>query len=75
MNSFVYDNNNVFAKILRDELPWMKVYKVEYILAFEDKYPKAPIHILVIPKDDYIPLMILFLLHIKVLDKKREHRT
>ncbi|WP_339046207.1 HIT domain-containing protein [Candidatus Mesenet endosymbiont of Agriotes lineatus] len=54
MNSLVYDNNNVFAKILREELSCKKVYEDEQILAFEDKYPKAPTHILVIPKGNYI---------------------
>ncbi|GHM57885.1 MAG: putative HIT-like protein [Candidatus Mesenet longicola] len=54
MSSTVYDNNNVFAKILQGELACKKVYEDEQVLAFEDKYKKAPIHILAIPKGKYI---------------------
>lgn len=54
MNSTAYDNDNIFAKILRGELSCKKVYEDEYVFAFEDKYPKAPIHILVIPKGNYV---------------------
>ncbi|QKX00953.1 HIT domain-containing protein [Wolbachia endosymbiont of Dipetalonema caudispina] len=49
-----YDSNNVFAKILRGELPCKKVYEDKDVLAFHDKYPDAPVHILVIPKNQYI---------------------
>ncbi len=49
-----YDKNNIFAKIIRGELESNKVYEDEYILAFHDKYPDAPIHVLVIPKKEYI---------------------
>jgi len=48
-----YDSENIFAKILRDELPKSTVYEDEEILAFEDIAPQAPIHILVIPKGNY----------------------
>ena len=48
-----YDQNNVFAKILRGEIPCQKVYEDNYALAFHDIDPKAPIHILVIPKGPY----------------------
>src|SRR5277367_4499584 len=49
-----YDPNNVFAKILRGEIPCKKVYEDEYTLAFPDIAPKAPTHVLVIPKGAYI---------------------
>jgi histidine triad (HIT) family protein len=49
-----YDNNNIFARILRGELTCNKVYEDEFALAFNDIYPKAPTHILVIPKGAYI---------------------
>jgi histidine triad (HIT) family protein len=45
-----YDNNNVFAKILRGEFPCHKVYENEHVLAFLDIMPRAPGHTLVIPK-------------------------
>ncbi|MBV1832088.1 histidine triad nucleotide-binding protein [Komagataeibacter sp. AV436] len=49
-----YDPQNVFARILRGELPCRKVYEDEYALAFHDIAPKAPIHVLVIPKGAYV---------------------
>lgn len=49
-----YDDSNVFAKILRGELPCNKVYEDEHALAFHDIHPLAPIHILVIPKGAYV---------------------
>ncbi|OEY86925.1 histidine triad nucleotide-binding protein [Wolbachia pipientis] len=49
-----YDNNNTFAKILRGELLCDKVYDDENVLVFHDKYPDAPVHLLVIPKKQYI---------------------
>ena len=49
-----YDRNNVFARILRGELPCRKVYEDEFALAFHDINPLAPVHVLVIPKGDYI---------------------
>jgi len=49
-----YDPDNIFAKILRGELPCTKVYEDEYCLAFHDISPQAPIHVLVIPKADYV---------------------
>ncbi|MCK5384230.1 MAG: histidine triad nucleotide-binding protein [Alphaproteobacteria bacterium] len=51
-----YDSNNVFAKILRGEIPCDKVYEDEYVLAFNDIAPQAPIHILVIPKGSYMSI-------------------
>jgi len=49
-----YDSNNVFARILRGELPSKKVYEDEHTLAFHDINPLAPHHILVIPKGAYV---------------------
>ena len=49
-----YDTNNVFAKILRGEIPCSKVYENEYALAFNDIAPQAPVHVLVIPKGQYV---------------------
>lgn len=49
-----YDRNNIFAKILRGELPCKKVYENEFALAFEDIAPHAPVHVLVVPKGEYI---------------------
>ena len=52
----VYDPNNVFARILRGEIPCDKVYEDEHVLAFHDINPLAPTHILVIPKGQYVSL-------------------
>ena len=52
--NMTYNNNNIFAKILRKEIPCKKVYENEYALAFYDINPQAKIHILVIPKGKYI---------------------
>lgn len=49
-----YDRNNVFARILRGELPCKKVYEDDHALAFHDINPLAPVHVLVIPKGDYV---------------------
>jgi len=49
-----YDNNNIFAKILRGEAPCTKVFEDEKILAFNDISPSASAHILVIPKAEYV---------------------
>ncbi|QNT79493.1 histidine triad nucleotide-binding protein [Entomobacter blattae] len=51
-----YDQNNIFAKILRKEIPSTPLYEDEYAYAFHDLYPQAPIHILVIPKGAYISM-------------------
>lgn len=51
-----YDRNNVFAKILRGELPCRKVYEDEFALSFHDIRPLAPVHVLVIPKGEYVAL-------------------
>ncbi len=49
-----YDENNVFARILRGELPCRKAYEDEHVLAFHDIVPAAAVHILVIPKGAYV---------------------
>ena len=49
-----YDDGNIFARILRGELPSNKVYEDEHSFAFHDINPQAPIHILVIPKGAYV---------------------
>ncbi|MEH6477360.1 MAG: histidine triad nucleotide-binding protein [Sneathiella sp.] len=51
-----YDNDNIFAKILRGEIPNDTVFEDETILAFNDIAPKTPVHILVIPKAAYVDL-------------------
>jgi diadenosine tetraphosphate (Ap4A) HIT family hydrolase len=51
-----YDPGNVFARILRGELPCQKVYEDDHVLAFRDIRPQAPVHILVIPKRAYASL-------------------
>jgi histidine triad (HIT) family protein len=52
--SLPYDDQNVFAKILRGELPCSRVYEDEWALAFNDIRPQAPVHVLVIPKGAYV---------------------
>ncbi|MBS28224.1 MAG: histidine triad nucleotide-binding protein [Alphaproteobacteria bacterium] len=49
-----YDNENIFAKILRGEIPCDKVYESQHALAFNDIAPQAPVHVLVIPKGPYV---------------------
>lgn len=49
-----YDQNNVFAKILRGEIPCKKVLETEHALAFHDIAPQAPVHVLVIPKGAWL---------------------
>ena len=51
-----YDRNNIFARILRGEIPCKKVFEDEYVLAFEDISARAPTHVLVIPKGEYVSL-------------------
>lgn len=52
--TYSYDDQNVFAKILRGEIPSNKVIETEHSLAFYDIAPKAPVHVLVIPKGPYV---------------------
>ncbi|WP_299435937.1 histidine triad nucleotide-binding protein [uncultured Rhodospira sp.] len=49
-----YDPNNIFAKILRGEIPCDKVYEDEHTLAFNDINPQTPTHVLVVPKGPYV---------------------
>ena len=49
-----YDRDNVFAKILRGEIPCEKAYEDEWALAFHDIAPQAPVHILVVPKGEWV---------------------
>ena len=49
-----YDDGNIFARILRGEIPSKKVYEDDFALAFHDIAPQAPLHILVIPKGAYV---------------------
>ena len=51
-----YDDQNVFAKILRGEIPCRKVHEDAHVLAFHDINPQAPVHVLVIPKGKYVSL-------------------
>ncbi|MEK9718177.1 MAG: histidine triad nucleotide-binding protein [Candidatus Puniceispirillum sp.] len=49
-----YDDNNIFARILRGEIPCQKIDETEHTLSFRDINPQAPVHVLVIPKGRYI---------------------
>jgi len=54
VNSMAYDRNNIFARILRGEIPCAKIYEDEHVLAFRDIAPQAPNHVLLIPKGEYV---------------------
>ena len=49
-----YDEQNIFARILKGDLPANKVLENEHVLAFHDINPLAPVHVLVIPKGNYV---------------------
>ena len=51
-----YDDNNIFAKILREEIPCKKIYEDDFVLSFYDVSPQKKIHALVIPKGKYVDL-------------------
>jgi histidine triad (HIT) family protein len=51
-----YNDENIFAKILRGDIPCKKIYEDDYVLSFHDIAPQAPIHALVIPKGRYISI-------------------
>ena len=51
-----YDTNNIFAKILRKEIPCTPLFENEHALAFNDINPQAPVHVLVIPKGAYVSM-------------------
>ena len=76
-----YDENNIFAKILRGEIPCKKIYEDEFVLSFHDINPQKRIHALVIPKGKYTDLndfcknasineMVGFLKGIEIVSKK-----
>lgn len=52
--SYSYDDQNIFAKILRGEIPNNTVLETEHSLAFRDLYPQAPTHVLIVPKGPYV---------------------
>ena len=52
----MYDKNNIFAKILRGEIPCDKIYEDKFSLAFKDINPQAKVHVLVIPKGQYVDM-------------------
>ena len=52
----IYDKNNIFAKILRKEIPCKKIFENEHVLSFYDINAQKKIHALVIPKGEYIDL-------------------
>ena len=54
MNNTAYDPDNIFAKILRGDLACNKVYEDDFAFAFHDINPQAPVHVLVLPKGDYV---------------------
>lgn len=49
-----YDRSNIFARILRGEIPCDQVYEDDHVLAFRDIKPQAPVHVLVIPKSEHV---------------------
>ena len=51
-----YDENNIFARILRGEIPCSKVYENDYAIAFHDTSPLMPVHVLVVPKGAYVDM-------------------
>ncbi|MGI4953688.1 MAG: histidine triad nucleotide-binding protein [Janthinobacterium lividum] len=51
-----YDDSNIFARILRDEIPSKRIYEDEYAIAFHDIAPQTPVHVLVIPRGRYVSL-------------------
>ena len=51
-----YDSENIFAKILRSEIPCDKIFENDFVLSFRDINPKAKLHILIIPKKPYIDI-------------------
>ncbi|SEQ41466.1 histidine triad (HIT) family protein [Loktanella sp. DSM 29012] len=53
---FSYDDQNIFARILRGEIPNKTVFENDHALAFQDIEPQAPVHVLVIPKGPYVSL-------------------
>ncbi len=56
MSEQSYDDGNVFARILRGELPCERVYENDYALAFRDAMPRTKVHVLVVPKGKYVSM-------------------
>lgn len=54
MDMTTYDTSNIFAKMIRGEMDFDLVYEDDYVLSIKDAFPKAPIHVLVLPKSPYI---------------------
>jgi histidine triad (HIT) family protein len=54
--TYLYDESNIFAKMIRGEIPCSKIYETEYVLSFYDINPQKKIHALVIPKGQYVDL-------------------
>jgi|GEM_PF-93279 len=54
MSVLGYDHSNIFARILRNEIPAIKCYEDDNVLAIEDIYPKAPVHLLFMPKGEFL---------------------
>ena len=52
----MYDENNIFAKIIRSEIPCDKVFENEFVLCFKDINAKAKLHVLIIPKKQYVDI-------------------
>lgn len=53
----MYDNNNVFAKIIRGDIPAKKIYEDEHMIIVEDISPSAPVHLLAMPKGEYVSIV------------------
>ena len=51
-----YDDSNIFARILRNEIPSKRVYEDDHAIAFHDIAPQAPVHVLVIPRGPYVAM-------------------
>jgi diadenosine tetraphosphate (Ap4A) HIT family hydrolase len=54
MAGIMYDKNNLFAKIISGEVPSTKVFEDDMVIAINDRYPAAPVHVLVMPRGEYI---------------------
>jgi diadenosine tetraphosphate (Ap4A) HIT family hydrolase len=54
--TMAYDKDNVFAKILRGEIPCKVVYEDDHVLCIHDAFPKAPVHVLILPRGPYISM-------------------
>lgn len=51
-----YDHDNIFAKIIRGEIPSKVVYEDDYVMAIEDAFPQASVHILILPRGSYVSM-------------------